>query len=92
MTKPASPDFRHRTPDDLRAVLDSDQSLLSRWKSLTPLARNEWTCWMISAKREDTRTKRLTRLKEDLHAGKRRPCCWPGCHHRKESARKRVEA
>ena len=92
MSKPASADFRHRTPDDLRAVLDSNRALHERWASLTPLARNEWICWMTSGKLASTRVKRLGRLQEDIQAGKRRPCCWLGCPHRRESARKWVDA
>ena len=84
----ASPDFRHATPDDLKTILDGNPELEARWDDLTPLARNEWICWMISPKTEPTRLKRLARLQEDILDGKRRPCCWPGCPHRRESARK----
>ena len=84
----ASPDFRHDTPADLKAALDRDPALLARWSDLTPLARNEWICWMTSAKKQDTRDAHFTRLKEEILAGKRRPCCWPGCPHRRDSARK----
>ena len=84
----ASPDFRHETPDELRAVLDSDKALLVKWDGLTDLARNEWICWMTSPKTEETRSKHLARLQEEVLGGKRRPCCWPGCPHRRESARK----
>lgn len=79
-------------PADLRAVLDDDGRLEERWDDLTPLARNEWICWMTSAKKAETRDKRLGRLQEDILAGKRRPCCWPGCPHRSEAARKWVDA
>ena len=64
----------------------------ARVASLTPLARNEWICWTISAKRADTRAKRLARLQEEIAGGKKRPCCWPGCPHRRESARNWVQA
>jgi len=84
----ASPDFRHETPDELRAVLDSDEALQAKWDGLTDLARNEWICWMTSPKTEETRSKHLARLQEEVLGGKRRPCCWPGCPHRRESARK----
>jgi uncharacterized protein YdeI (YjbR/CyaY-like superfamily) len=83
-----SPEFRHETPDHLRAALDHDPLLLARWNDLTPLARNEWICWMTSPKRPDTRDAHFARLKEDILAGKRRPCCWPGCPHRRASAQK----
>ena len=86
----ASPDFRHDTPDYLQAALDRDPTLLARWNDLTPLARNEWICWMTSPKKQDTRDAHFARLMDDILAGKRRPCCWPGCPHRSEKARKWV--
>ena len=90
MKDAADPDFRHEVPSEITAALAADSSLKGKWESLTPLARNEWICWTISAKRDDTRTKRLARLQEEVAAGKKRPCCWPGCPHRRESARKWV--
>jgi uncharacterized protein YdeI (YjbR/CyaY-like superfamily) len=84
----ASPEFRHETPDYLQTALDHDPVLLARWNDLTPLARNEWICWMTSPKKKDTRDAHFVRLKEDILAGKRRPCCWPGCPHRRASAQK----
>lgn len=86
--KTASADFRHSVPDELRAVLAANSVLHEKWDGLTDLARNEWICWMTSPKTEETRSKHLARLQEEVLAGKRRPCCWPGCPHRRESARK----
>ena len=83
-----SKDFRHDMPDDLRAVLDSSTGMEAKWNDLTALARNEWICWMTSVKKQETRDIRLARLEEEVLAGKRRPCCWPGCPHRSESAQK----
>ena len=84
----ASTDFRHDTPDDLRVVLDDNPALAVKWSGLTELARNEYICWMTSPKKAETRAHRLDRLQEDVLGGKRRPCCWPGCPHRRESAQK----
>lgn len=81
-------DFRHETPEELQAVLDANSSLNAKWIDLTELARNEWICWMISPKKQETRSEHLARLQEQVLDGKRRPCCWPGCPHRRESARK----
>lgn len=92
MDQPASPDFRHETPAELRAVLDQNEALEAKWNGLTELARNEWICWMTSPKTEETRANHLARLQEEVLGGKRRPCCWPGCPHRRESARKWVKA
>ncbi|MGI8930908.1 MAG: YdeI/OmpD-associated family protein [Sphingomicrobium sp.] len=84
----ASTDFRHETPDELRILLDANESLNAKWNDLTSLARNEWICWLTSPKKQETRTTHLVRLQEDILGGKRRPCCWPGCPHRRDSARK----
>ena len=84
----ASTDFRHDMPDDLRAALDSSAALQAKWDGLSELARNEWICWMTSVKKRETRDEHLLRLQEDILGGKRRPCCWPGCPHRRASAQK----
>jgi len=78
----------HNVPKDLKQILDSNPAVLEKWNSLTPLARNEWICWVTIVKQEKTRKEHLTRLQEDLLKGKRRPCCWPGCPHRRPSAQK----
>jgi uncharacterized protein YdeI (YjbR/CyaY-like superfamily) len=83
-----SPEFRHSTPDELQAALDRDPLLTAKWNDLTPLARNEWICWMTSPNKQQTRDDHFARLKEDVLSGKKRPCCWPGCPHRRESAKK----
>ena len=40
----------HNVPSDLRKALSSDAEALAIWNGLTPLARNEWICWVISVK------------------------------------------
>ncbi len=72
----------HALPTDLREALVSEPSALDAWKDITPLARNEWICWIDDAKRDQTRLKRIRQAQENLAEGKRRPCCWPGCSHR----------
>ena len=84
----ADPDFRHDIPDELKAAIDGDPAFKSKWHDLTPLARNEWICWMISPKKQETRDQHLARLRDEVGAGKKRPCCWPGCPHRRKSAQK----
>jgi uncharacterized protein YdeI (YjbR/CyaY-like superfamily) len=75
----------HDVPDDLRKTLIADSTVLDIWESLTPLSRNEWLCWVLDAKKPETRLTRIDRVRTDLLAGKRRPCCWPGCPHRVKS-------
>ncbi len=78
----------HTVPDDLKAVLVADASLLEKWNKLTPLARNEWICWTTIVKQAKTREEHIQRLQEDILEGKKRPCCWPGCPHRNPNAGK----
>lgn len=72
----------HKVPADLKKMLVADIKVLDAWQNITPLARNEWLCWVESAKKEETRAKRIQRVANDLLHGKKRPCCWPGCTHR----------
>ncbi|MCF7865002.1 MAG: YdeI/OmpD-associated family protein [Candidatus Pacebacteria bacterium] len=72
----------HKIPRDMQDVLVFSKKLIDTWEDITPLARNEWICWVESAKKEDTRSRRIRIMSENLAAGKRRPCCWAGCIHR----------
>jgi hypothetical protein len=54
---------------------------------MTPLARNEFICWVEDAKQQVTRERRIRRTQEELEEGMRRPCCWPGCSHRKRTGK-----
>jgi uncharacterized protein YdeI (YjbR/CyaY-like superfamily) len=72
----------HRLPEDVRKALAARAAAGSAWKTLTPLARNEFVCWVISVKKMETRQQHIKRLCEDLVKGKRRPCCFAGCVHR----------
>ena len=75
----------HKIPEDLRKTLTSDTNILMQWNDLTPLARNEWICWVISVKKPETRRDHVKRVCSELKEGKRRPCCWAGCMHRKKN-------
>lgn len=77
----------HQLPRDLRDALVADDATLERWESLTPLGRNEFICWVEDARQDETRARRIRRTVEELEEGKRRPCCWPGCSHRKRTGR-----
>jgi len=76
----------HLVPDDMRARLSSEPETLDLWRGLTALGRNEFICWVEDAKQAATRQKRIERAVEELHEGKRRPCCWVGCIHRSDKA------
>lgn len=72
----------HQIPKDLRQALTDRADSAAAWNKLTPLARNEFICWVEDAKRVDTRTKRIQRTVTEIAEGRRRPCCWIGCIHR----------
>ncbi len=83
MKKKTSSNLPHRLPPDLQKNLSSFPKAKEQWKSLTALAKNEFICWIISAKKQETRNHRIERTITELMEGKRCPCCWPGCKHRK---------
>ena len=72
----------HKVPKDLSQELMKSIDTISLWEALTPIARNEFLCWIDSAKLDETKTKRIRRTIEELHDGQKRPCCWVGCIHR----------
>jgi uncharacterized protein YdeI (YjbR/CyaY-like superfamily) len=75
----------HKLPADLRQALIANATALDAWNDITPLARNEFICWVEEAKQELTRARRIRRTQEELEEGQRRPCCWPGCKHRERT-------
>ena len=77
----------HAVPSDLRKVLTADPAALAKWEDITPLARNEWICWVESVKKAETRRNHIERVRTQLKEGQRRPCCWPGCPHREKTGR-----
>lgn len=78
----------HTMPVDMKRAITAKPDVLGKWQSLTPLARNEWICWVTIVKKPETRKDHLARLLEDIFKGKKRPCCWPGCPHRRPNAKK----
>jgi hypothetical protein len=70
----------------MRKALLAHPKALAAWNDITPLARNEWICWTITVKQQATRDEHVQRTVTELMEGKRRPCCWIGCIHRKDKA------
>lgn len=84
MTENISSGAVHKVPADLCEALTSDSKVLAIWEDLTPLARNEWICWITFVKKDETRKEHVKRTINELKEGLRRPCCWLGCIHRKD--------
>jgi uncharacterized protein YdeI (YjbR/CyaY-like superfamily) len=45
------------------------------WMDLTSDGHHIWIRWIESAKKPETRARRVTRTVDQLSSGKRRPCC-----------------
>lgn len=73
----------HDVPADLERALLSISGAVAAWGNITPLARNEFICWVEDAKKPETRAHRISRTSHEIVEGRRRPCCWAGCIHRK---------
>ena len=52
----------HELPEDIKDVLVDNLQLLEKWNSLTPIARNEWICWVTIVKQDKTRKQHIERL------------------------------
>ncbi len=64
-------------PAGLRqALAAADLKARAVWSDITPVARRDWIQWIESAKREETRLKRIESACDMLAKGKRRPCCF----------------
>ena len=74
----------HKVPSDFKKAIEADSKASILWSSITPLARNEWICWVTSAKKVETREKRIVVGLSKMRGGMRRPCCWAGCTHRQK--------
>ena len=64
-------------PEDVRkALAASAPKTRAVWSDITPIARRDWIQWIVSAKQEETRARRIKNACSMLAAGKRRPCCF----------------
>ena len=76
----------HSMPADFKKAIASNKAVLALWQDSTPLARQEWICWVISGKKQETRVVRIQKALSKMKGGERRPCCWIGCIHRTDKA------
>ena len=58
----------HAIPDDIRKVLH-DRGLWAAYDERPPYQQNDYIGWIIQAKRDDTRQKRLDQMLDELKAG-----------------------
>lgn len=69
------PEPEPTVPVDLRKALNASYEAKTLWTDLTSDGRRIWIRWIESAKKPETRARRVTRTVEQLSSGKRRPCC-----------------
>lgn len=63
-------------PKELLEGLAEKPELMARWENLTHLGRRDFIGWIESAKKEETRLKRIGIALDKLAKGQRRPCCY----------------
>lgn len=65
-----------KVPTDLRKALVAAPKARALWSDITPIARRDWIHWIVSAKKPETRARRIENACAKLAAGKRRVCCF----------------
>ncbi len=73
---PSGEEPEPKVPPDLRKALAAVPKARALWSEITPIARRDWIHWITSAKRPETRVRRVDNACSMLAAGKRRVCCF----------------
>jgi Bacteriocin-protection, YdeI or OmpD-Associated/Domain of unknown function (DUF1905) len=73
---PAADEPEPKVPADLRKALAASPEARTLWLDITPMARRDWIQWITSARRPETRARRVHSACSMLAAGKRRVCCF----------------
>ncbi|MCA9322772.1 MAG: YdeI/OmpD-associated family protein, partial [Planctomycetes bacterium] len=60
----------------LRLALSAAPRAREVWSDITTVARRDWIQWIVSAKRPETRARRVKNACSMLASGKRRVCCF----------------
>jgi hypothetical protein len=91
---PAAVEAEARVPADLRIALAAAPKARALWSDITPIARRDWIAWITSARRPETRARRVRNACQMLAHGKRRVCCFDrsGYYGRSLAAPKAVHA
>ncbi len=74
--KPCEREPEPRVPVDLRKALAVAPAAKATWKAITATARRDWIDWILSAKKPETRVRRIANACDMLASGKRRVCCF----------------
>lgn len=74
--KPVEIEPEPKVPPELRKALAAHPQARAQWDDITPVARRDWIHWITSAKKEETRERRIHTACDMLASGKRRACCF----------------
>ena len=77
--KAATPKPAAEVPGDLLAALKKNAKARKTFDAFPPSAKRDYIAWIVEAKREDTRTKRLAQAVEWMAEGKRRNWKYETC-------------
>jgi len=69
-------DAELREPDDLQKALAEAPQAKALWEGLTRIARRDFIRWITSAKKPETRARRVASACDMICKGKRRVCCF----------------
>ena len=73
---PSTEEPEPEVPTDLEQTLDANPRAKALWAALTPVARRDWIQWITTARKPETRARRIESTPNRLLAGKRRVCCF----------------
>ena len=74
---PVAEEPEPKVPADLRkALADAPPEARATWKDITAVARRDWIHWITSAKKAETRVRRIEVACDKLAGGQRRACCF----------------
>ena len=73
---PSGKEPEPKVPADLKKALAATPEARALWSDITPIARRDWIQWIESAKRTETRARRIANACDMLASGKRRVCCF----------------
>jgi len=74
--RPAAREPELQVPADLRKALNAAPQARAVWRDITAVARRDWIQWITSARRPETRVRRIGNACDMLASGKRRVCCF----------------
>lgn len=63
-------------PKELIDALAAEPDLQAKWDGLTDIGRRDFITWIETAKKEETRLKRVDVAIDKLRKGQKRPCCY----------------